>query len=170
MSLRGHHRSAVAEVRTVSLLAFRLGKHFYALLSQGVRGVFTPEEAGSVQTVVAVGQAYHDVRLAERLALTRDSMQPDMRIVLYSNGQLHGAIQVDAVIGMLDVERKLCSPLPPQFEGAERDWILGAMPFQDQVLLILNGEWVLKGSDEGLPMDNDGLTQNQDHDKLACGA
>ncbi len=170
MSLRGHHRSAVAEVETVSLLVIRLGKHFYALPSQGVRGVLTPEEAGSAKTVVAVGETYHDVRLVERLALTRDSVHPDMRTVLYSNGEFHGAIQVDAVIGMLDIERKLCRPLPPQFQELERNWISGTTLFRGQIILILNGDWVLKELDEGLLMDIGGITHSQSNAKLARGA
>lgn len=170
MSLRRHHRSAVGEVETASLLVVRLGKHFYALPSQGVRGVLAPEEAQSARTVCAGGESYHDVRLVERLALTRDSVHQDMRTVLYSIGDFHGAIQVDAVIGMHDIARKLCRRLPPQFQGIERNWISGTTLFRGQIVLILNAEWVLEELNEGLLIQMGAKTHSQSNTKLACGA
>ena len=46
-------------------------------------------------------------------------------------------------MGLTDVERKDCLPLPPQFQGDERNWFVGMMLHQDQLVLILNPSWVL---------------------------
>ena len=143
MGLRGHHKAAIAAVQTVRLLVVRLGKSLYALPSEPVRGVLTRDEAGSAHTVTAVGVTYQDVDLAGRLETTLDHTHPDTRTVLYSNGQTRGAIRVEEVIGMVEVEPGQCRSLPPQFQREERTWISGTTFFQNQLALILNPEWVL---------------------------
>jgi hypothetical protein len=143
MGLRGHHRSTTATEQTASFLVVRFGKNYFALPSQGVRGVLTREEAGRGQAVTAVGVTYQDVDLAGRLSTVLDSTHPDTRTVLYSIGQLHGAIRVEEVIGMIDVERGQCTPLPPHFQQDERTWISGTLFFREHLALILNPEWVL---------------------------
>jgi CheW-like domain len=143
MGLRGHHRSTTATVQTASFLVVRFGTNYCALPSQGVRGVLTRDEAGSGQTVTAVGVTYHDVDLAGRLSAVLDLTHPDMRTVLYSNGQSHGALRVEEVVGMIDVEREQCKPLPPHFQQDERTWISGTLFFRDNLALILSPEWVL---------------------------
>src|SRR5512144_3100594 len=100
MSLRGHHRATTATVRSASFLVVRFGKNFCALPSHGVRGVLTMLEAGHGQTVTAVGVIYQDVDLAGRFSTVLDLTHQDTRTVLYSNGQSHGAIRVEEVIGM----------------------------------------------------------------------
>ena len=143
MSLRGQYRATTAAVQTASFLVVRFGNNYCALPSQGVRGVLTREEAGSAQTVTAVGVTYHDVDLAGRLSAALDLTHPDMRTVLYSNGQSHGAVRVEEVIGMIEVERDQCRPLPPHFQREERTWVSGTTFFQEHLALILNPEWVL---------------------------
>ena len=143
MGLRGHHRSTAATEQTASFLVVRFGKNYFALPSQGVRGVLTREAAGRGQTVTAVGVTYQDVDLAGRLLTVLDLTHPDIRTVLYSNGQSHGALRVEEVIGMIDVERKQCKPLPPHFHKDERKWISGTLFFREHLALILNPEWVL---------------------------
>lgn len=143
MSLRGHHRATTATVQTASLLIVRFGKNLCALPSAGVRGVFTREETGSGHTITAVGITYHDVDLAGRLGTALDLSHPDMRVVLYSNGHTHGAVRVEEVIGMIEVERAECRPLPPHFQQDERTWISGTTFFQEKLVLILSPEWIL---------------------------
>jgi hypothetical protein len=43
----------------------------------------------------------------------------------------------------MDVERKDCLPLPPQFQRDERNWFGGMMLYQDQLVLIVNPSWAL---------------------------
>jgi len=121
----------------------RFGRSHCALPSQGVRGVLTCEEAGIGQAVIAAGVTYHDVDLAGRFSTTLDLMHPDTRMVLYSNGHSHGVIGVEEVIGMIDVDRDQCKPLPPHFRQDERHWISGTVFLQGHVTLILNPEWVV---------------------------
>ena len=143
MSLRGHHKVTTVVVQTASLLVVRFGKQWCAVPSQGVRGVLTPQEAGKAGRVTFVGVTYDDVDLAGRLETTLDASNPDMRVVLYSNGQTHGAVRVEEVIGMIEVERAECRPLPSHFQQEERSWISGTTIYRDQLVLILSPEWVL---------------------------
>jgi len=133
MSLRGHHIATTAVVQTARFLVVRFDRILCALPSQGVRGVLTPAEAGTGSQVTAVGITYQDIDLAN----------PDMRVVLYSNGQTNGAMRVEAVIGMIEVEREECRPLPSHFQHEERTWISGTTMCKDELVLILTPEWVL---------------------------
>jgi len=143
MSLRGHYKAASANVQAASFLVVRYGTRFCALPSDGVRGVLTKEEAGNGQTVAWVGVTYQNVDLAGLLSLTLDTMSPDLRTVLFSNGHSHGAIRVDEVIGLVDVDREHCLPLPPHFQRVERTWVAGMIFYRDELALALNPEWVL---------------------------
>ena len=138
MSLRGRQNSTNMLVETASFLVVRLGGSYVALPADGVRGVLTQEEA-----VPAAGTVYHPVELAQRLSVVADFSGLEMRTVLYSNGRSHGAIRVEQVVGLTDVERKDCLPLPPQFQCDERNWFAGMMLYQDQLVLILNPSWAL---------------------------
>jgi chemotaxis signal transduction protein len=90
-----------------------------------------------------VGVTYQDVDLAGRLSTILDLTHPDMRTVLYTNGQSHGALRVEEVIGMIDVEKGQCKPLPPHFQQDERTWISGTLFFREHLALIVNPEWAL---------------------------
>jgi chemotaxis signal transduction protein len=105
--------------------------------------VLTPQEANRSGRVTAVGVIYEDVDLAARLGTALDTTNPEMRVVLYSNGQTHGAVRVEEVIGMIEVERAECRPLPSHFQQEERTWISGTTIYRDQLVLILSPEWVL---------------------------
>ena len=130
-------------VETASFLVVRLGVSYLALPAVGVHGVLTKDEAGHEQAVTAAGTIYQPVDLAQRLSLVADLSGLEMRTVLYSNGRSQGAIRVEQVVGLTDVERKDCLPLPPQFHCDERNWFAGVMLYQDQLVLILNPSWVL---------------------------
>jgi chemotaxis signal transduction protein len=143
MSLRGHHKVTTAVVQTARLLVVRFGKQWCAMPSQGVRGVLTVQESGASGRIALGGVTYDDVDLAGRLGAPLDSSNPDMRVVLYSNGQTHGAVRAEEVIGMIEVERAECRPLPSHFQQDERTWISGTTIYRDQLVLILSPEWVL---------------------------
>ena len=143
MSLRGRQNSTNMLVETASFLVVRLGVSYVALSAAGVRGVLTKEEVGHDEAVIAAGTIYQQVDLAQRLSVVADLSGLEMRTVLYSNGHSHGAIRVEQVVGLTDVERKDCFPLPPQFQRDERNWFAGMMLYQDQLVLILNPSWAL---------------------------
>jgi chemotaxis signal transduction protein len=143
MSLRSGHNSTTMLVETVSFLVVRLGPSFLALPATGVRGLLTMEEAGHQQAVTVAGSPYELIDLAQRLSVVADLSGPDVRTVLYSNGYSRGAIPVEQVVGLTEVERKDCFPLPPQFQRDEQNWFAGMMLHQDQLVLILNPSWAL---------------------------
>lgn len=143
MSLRGHHNSRNLPVETVSFLIIRLGDSYMALPAEGVRGVLTQEEAGKEQAVTSTGTIYQPVDLAQRLSVVAHLSGLEFRTVLYSTGRSDSAIGVEQVVGLTDVERKNCLPLPAQFQRDERNWFQGMMLYQDHLVLILNPLWVL---------------------------
>ena len=151
MSLRGHHNSTNILLETASFLVVRLGNNYLALPAAGVRGVLTNKEAGHEQAVTAMGTTYPSIDLAQRLSVIADLSSLDMRTVLYSNGHCQGAIRVEQVVGLTDVERKDCFPLPSQFQRDERIWFAGMMLYQDHLVLILNPSWALGESADVLP-------------------
>lgn len=143
MSLRGGQNSTNVFPETARLLVFRLGVTYVALPAVGVHGILTPAEASAGQALTAAGVVYPPVDLAQRLSLAADFSRIEMRTVLYSTGRSQGAIPVEQVVGLVDVARKDCLPLPPQFQRDERSWFVGMMLYQDQVVLILNPAWAL---------------------------
>jgi hypothetical protein len=159
MSLRGHHISANALVETASFLVDRLGGSYIALPADGVHGDLTQEEAGHEQAVTATGTIYQAVHLAQQFSAVAESSGQEMRTVLYSNGHSHGAIRVAQVVGLTDVERKDCLPLPPQFRGDERNWFRGMMLYQGQLVLIVNPAWALGELTEGVSGSKSQLEQ-----------
>lgn len=151
MSLRGHHNSINLPVETASFLVIRLGDSYVALPAEGVRGVLTQEEAGKEQAVTSAGNIFQPVDLAQRLSLAAHLSGLEFRTVLYSTGRSHSAIGAEQVIGLTEVERKDCFPLPPQFQRDERNWFQGMMLYQEQLVLILNPLWVLGESADVVP-------------------
>jgi hypothetical protein len=133
-------------------LVVRLGSSYLALPAAGVRGVLTQEEAGHEEAVTVAGIVYQQLDLAQRLSVVADLSGIEMRTVLYSAGYSHGAIRVEQVVGLTDVGRKDCLPLPPQFQCDERNWFGGMLLYQDQLALILNPSWVLGESSNVVPV------------------
>jgi CheW-like domain len=151
MSLRGRQNSTSAPVASARLLVLRLGMSYVALPAVGVHGILTRLEAADGQAVTVAGLLYQPVDLAQRLSLAADFSGIEMRTVLYSTGRSQGAIPVEQVVGLVDVERKDCLPLPPQFQRDERNWFGGMMLYQDQLVLILNPAWALgESADAGV--------------------
>ena len=151
MTLRGRQASTTTLVETASFLVVRLGTNYLALPAAGVRGLLTNEEAGHTEAVTAVGNIYQPIDLAQRLSVIADLSGLEMRTVLYSNDHSQGAIRVEQVVGLTDVERKDCFPLPAQFQRDEQQWFMGMMLYQDQLVLILNPAWVLGELGVGVP-------------------
>ena len=130
-------------MEVASFLVIRLGVNYFALPAAGVRGVLTQEEVGHDEAVTVSGTAYQLVDLSQRLSVVANLSGPERRTVLYSTGRSHGAFAVEQVVGLMEIERKDCLPLPSQFQRDERDWFRGMLIYQDQFVLILNLAWVL---------------------------
>lgn len=144
MSLRGVQNPASILLETASFLVVRLGVNYVALPAAEVRGVLTRAEAGHRQAMTVAGYTYHAIDLAQRLSILADLSGLEMRTILYSNGHSHGAIGVEQVVGLIEVARKSCFPLPAQFQQDERNWFAGMMLYLDHLVLILNPSWVLE--------------------------
>jgi hypothetical protein len=144
MSLRGCHSATNTLMETTSFLVVRLGGSYLGLPAVGVHGMLTQEETSHEQAVTVGEIIYQPVELAQRLSITADLSGHETRTVLYSIGRSRGAICVEHVVGLMDVERKDCLPLPPQFQCDERNWFGGMMLYQDQLVLILNPSWMLE--------------------------
>ena len=130
-------------MEVASFLVIRLGVNYFALPAAGVRGVLTQEEVGHDEAVTVSGTAYQLVDLSQRLSVVANLSGPERRTVLYSTGRSHGAFAVEQVVGLMEIERKDCLPLPSQFQRDERDWFREMLIYQDQLVLILNLAWVL---------------------------
>ena len=143
MSLRGRQNLTNMLVETASFLVVRLGGSYFALPAAGVRGLLTQAEAGYEQVVTAMGTVYQLTDLAQRLSVVADLSGPYMRMVLYSTERIHGAIRVEQVVGLVEVARKDCLPLPLQFQRDERSWFGGMVLYADLLVLILNPLWAL---------------------------
>ena len=101
--------------------------------------------------MTSAGTIFQPVDLAQRLSLVAHLSGLEFRTVLYSTGRFHSAIGAEQVIGLTEVERKDCFPLPPQFQRDERNWFQGMMLYQEQLVLILNPLWVLGESIDVVP-------------------
>ena len=143
MSLRGGHNSENTPTEVASFLVIRLGVNYFALPAAGVRGVLTQEEVGHDEAVTVSGTVYQLVDLSQRLSVVANLSGPERRTVLYSTGRSHNAIAVEQVVGLMEIERKDCVPLPSQFQCDERDWFRGMLLHQDQLVLILNLAWLM---------------------------
>ncbi|HEY6262220.1 MAG TPA: chemotaxis protein CheW [Nitrospiraceae bacterium] len=151
MTLRGRHNSTNVLVEMASFLVVRLGDSYLALPASGVRGVLTNEEVGHTEAVTVAGNTYEPIDLAQRLLVIADLSGLEMKTLLYSNGHSQAAIRVEQIVGLVDVERKDCFPLPAQFQRDEQQWFMGMMLYQDQLVLILNPAWVVGELDVGVP-------------------
>jgi hypothetical protein len=143
MSLRGGHNSENTRVEVASFLVIRLGVNYLALPADGVRGVLRQEEIGHEETVTAAGTVYQLVDIAQQLSVVANLSGPERRTVLYSTGRSQGAIGVEQVVGLIEIEQKDCLPLPAQFQSDERNWFDGILLYRDQLVLILSIPWVL---------------------------
>ena len=143
MSLRGGHNSENTRMEVASFLVIRLGVNYFALSAAGVRGALTQEEVGHEEAVTVSGISYQLVDLSQRLSVVANLSGPERRTVLYSTGRSQGAIGVEQVVGLMDIERKACLPLPSLFQRDERDWFGGMLLYRDQLVLILNLAWVM---------------------------
>lgn len=170
MSLRGHHKTVSTHEQVVGFLVVRLGETRLALPADGVRGVLTPGEAGTGDSIRAVGITYRYIDLAGLLMLSADFSTADTRAVLYSNGRSHGAVKVEQVFGLTEVEPAQCIPLPAHFRGDEQTWFAGMILHQAGLALVVNPTWLLGEMAEVVAMGVSGVTSWSAKGMVAGGA
>ncbi len=103
-----------------------------------------PAAAGPDGLVTWAGTRYERTDLAARLKFDAQGLSSDTRLILYGNDEQSRSFLVDKVLGLLDVERALIHPLPPQFRGKERERLLGFFVDTAFVALIANPFWALE--------------------------
>jgi chemotaxis signal transduction protein len=158
MSLRGHHKTVSTDEQAISFLVVRLGETRLALPADGVRGVLTTAEAGIGDSIKAVGITYRHIDLAALLKLSADFSTIDTRTVLYSNGRTHGAVKVEQVFGLTEVEPTQCVPLPAHFRADERTWFSGMILHEGGLALVVNPTWLLGEMAEVVSMTRGGVS------------
>mgnify|MGYP002371516946 CR=1 FL=1 len=143
MGLRGQRAVTISNGHAVRFLVTLIGGSSVALPAHWVRGIVTPASAGPDGLVAWAGMQYERTDLAARLKIISGGLSHDTRLILYGNEEKARSFAVDKVLGLLDVERALIRPLPPQFRGKERERILGFFVVPSSVALIANPFWVL---------------------------
>jgi chemotaxis signal transduction protein len=158
MSLRGHHKAVATHEEGISFLVVRLGETRLALPADGVRGVLTSAEVEIGDSIKAVGITYRHIDLAGLLMLSADFSTTDTRTVLYSNGRSHGAVRVEQVFGLTEVEPTQCVPLPAHFRADERTWFSGMILHGGGLALVVNPTWLLGEMAEVVSMGGLGMS------------
>ncbi len=143
MSLRGQRVVTISSGQAVRFLVTLMGGSSVAFPAQWVRGIVLSASAGPDGRATWAGMEYERTDLFTRLKLKSEGLSPDTRLILYGNEERSRSFAVDKVLGLLDVERALIRPLPPQFRGKERERILGFFVVPSSVALIANPFWVL---------------------------
>jgi chemotaxis protein histidine kinase CheA len=122
-----------------------MGERWFAFDANAVRGMLPMQEAAS-QTVFADGIVYPPLAFTDLLEVDPNEDSSDRRVLLLAHQDRYGCIGVDRVHGQLACQGSEVVPLPLHFQGAEREWYLGMILFQESVAVILNVSWVLSGS------------------------
>lgn len=143
MSLRGQRTVIISSEQAVRFLVTLIGGSPVAFPAQWVRGIVMPGSTGTDGPVTWAGMDYERTDLSARLKLSSKGPSPDTRLILYGNEERSRSFAVDKVLGLLDVERALIRPLPPQFRGKEQERLLGFFVASSSVALIANPFWVL---------------------------
>ena len=144
MGLRGQRAVTLSSGQAIRFLVTLIGGSSVAFPAQWVRGIVMPAATGPDGLVTWAGMDYERTDLSARLKVISKGLSPDTRLILYGNEERSRSFEVDKVLGLLDVERALIHPLPPQFRGKERERLLGFFVDTSCVALIANPFWVLE--------------------------
>ena len=145
MALRGHKAAtARASESAVRFLIADCGPCVLAFPAGWVRGILTPEEAGSGQEISWAGASYPLTNLANRLLLSPQLESTGRRMILYGNGTCLRAFVVDHVFELIDMGRAALRSLPVQFRSEERTRLSGYLLYRKSIALIVNPLWLLE--------------------------
>ena len=145
MSLRGATVSAYASRRSTQVLVLGCGGTCLAIPIQVLRGVQEANSTARHGTVTWAGIDYPITDLVGSTKLPGREAPPESRTIFCTVGDVHRAITVDQVFGLMTLEQAQIRPLPPHFSGQEREWFSGLFFFEDKVALLLNPKGVLAG-------------------------
>lgn len=151
MSWNGQTFQRAARGPSSCYVVVAMGERWFAFDTTAVRGMLTMQEAGS-QAVFADGIVYPPLAFTDLLEVEPNENSSDRRVLLLAYQDRYGCVGVDRVHGQVACQASAVVPLPLHFQGAEREWYLGLILFQERVAMILNVSWVLSGSqhDDGV--------------------
>jgi len=143
MGVREPMMGTASPVSLSRFLIVTLGGRYLALDAESVCGLLTVDECGSVEDPTIHGMTYRAINLVDLLDIRNDQDGTNAHVVLLSERDARGSIQVTGVEGLLELQQSQVLPLPMQFRGPERHWYRGMILFAQSIALVLNTTWVL---------------------------
>lgn len=144
MMSRGQQTGLSTQAETVHCVIVTLGQRLFAIDADAVHGIMDAPDVAKNLVPTVHGDVYQVIDLASRLAMTNTQEERFGQVVLLMRDHIRGSIGVDRVHGRMDLHPSQILPLPPHFQGAERDWYRGMILFEGSVALILNPTWLLQ--------------------------
>ncbi|CEK19965.1 chemotaxis protein CheW [Chthonomonas calidirosea] len=149
--------------RELQLVAFRLARETYGIEIAAINEIIRPQEvthvprsAEDLKGIINLrGKIVPIVNLRRRLGLpeagepaaeARTSASSQRVIVVNYDGSLVG-LEVDSVVGVLRLSETLIEKPTEMVETVDSEFVLGVGKHQDELIILLNVEAVLKPSD-----------------------
>jgi purine-binding chemotaxis protein CheW len=149
--------------RELQLVAFRLAKETYGIDIAAINEIIRPQEvthvprsAEDLEGIINLrGKIVPIVNLRRRLGLpenedARDgggTLASSRRVIVVNyDGSLVG-LEVDSVVGVLRLPETLIEKPAEMVESVDSEFVLGVGKHQDELIILLNVETVLKPSD-----------------------
>jgi hypothetical protein len=143
MGVRESMTETASPVSRSRFLIVTLGGRHLALDAESVCGLLTLDECGNIEDPTIHGMRYRAINLVDRLDIRNDQDRPSAHVVLLSDRNARGSVQVTRVEGLLELQQSQVLPLPMQFRGPERHWYNGMILFAHSIALVLNTTWIL---------------------------
>jgi hypothetical protein len=149
MGLPVHKNRTAPPTNVNQQLIVECGPMRMSIPGRGIRGLLKTIETTFQDTITLLGETYEKGDLANRFDSTKTvtPFSSQGRTILCSNGVWRKAYAVDRIISLVEIEPSDISPLPPHFRGAEREWFAGLFFFEDNLVLIINLDWLVTPTD-----------------------
>lgn len=144
MMSRGQQSGISTHAATAHFVIVTCVQRCFALDAEVVQGIIDTGDVAQSLVPMFHGEAYPVIDLASRLAIKGIQNERCGQIVLFTRGQFRGSLGVERVHGRMDLHASQILPLPPHFQGAERDWYRGMILFEGSVAVILHSNWLLQ--------------------------
>ena len=154
MMTRGQQPRIPTQVGTAHVVIVTLGQRLFAIDAGNVEGFMDTSDVVSSPVPTCEGAGYHMIDLAGRLALPSTQLRRSGQLVLLTYDSMRGSLAVERVHGRMSLLPSQIFPLPPHFQGAERDWYRGLILFEGTVAVILNPNWLFQGLAGGRQTDD----------------
>lgn len=148
MGFRGQPAGIAAQGGTSQFVIVTLERRLFAIDAAAVQGIMDAPEVAHHPAPEFQGALYQVIDLTSRLATKGSREQRSSQLVLLLRDRMRGSVGVEQVHGRMDLQESQILPLPPHFQGAERDWYRGIILFENSIVLILNLSWVLNNASQ----------------------